>query len=273
MMAQKSFRDRGLVGRFLYSLPQSRLGHRDIAPPGVPAEIRDDYEDNVRTLLEFGRSKSEEPLMLCLASDAVRLLQDFSQQFELRLAEDGDLAHMDDWAGKLVGAVLRIAALLHVAEQAGAYAPIETPITAATVTSAITVGRYLIEHAQAAYAEFGADPEIESAKQVLRWIRREGAETFTKRDVHVAHRARFSKADLIDPVLTILEEHGFILKMNTEAKNKPGRNASPTYRVHPSLLPQNTHIPQNGHVPKAVLPNLAPQKTQIAQNGVQAGAA
>ena len=44
---------------------------------------------------------------------------DFQQAIEVRLKPDGDLAPIVDWASKLVGAVCRIAALLHI----GYYAP------------------------------------------------------------------------------------------------------------------------------------------------------
>ena len=39
LIAQPKFRSRGLLGRFLYSLPESRLGHRKINAQAVPLAI------------------------------------------------------------------------------------------------------------------------------------------------------------------------------------------------------------------------------------------
>jgi hypothetical protein len=77
---------------------------------------------------------------------------------------------MTDWGGKIVGAVVRIAGLLHMTDLAGAGDAWKSPISEATVERAIVIGLYLIPHAKAAFAEMGADENIEKAKVILRWI-------------------------------------------------------------------------------------------------------
>jgi hypothetical protein len=53
-LAEKpGFRGRGLLGRFLYALPPSLLGHRDPDSPPVPDEIRAAYRANVIALLNL----------------------------------------------------------------------------------------------------------------------------------------------------------------------------------------------------------------------------
>lgn len=47
------FRGRGLLARFLYSLPASLLGRRDTSPPPVPPEVLATYRSNVFSLLEL----------------------------------------------------------------------------------------------------------------------------------------------------------------------------------------------------------------------------
>jgi hypothetical protein len=143
---------------------------------------------------------------------------------------------MTDWAGKLAGAVARIAGLLHAAELVNSGRVWVTPIAGSTMTGAIAIGKYLVEHAKAMYAELGANSDVEDAKLLLRWIKRENVETFTKREAHRANRGRFPKVELIEPALSLLEEHGYILQEETERRASVGRKPSPTYLVHPSLI-------------------------------------
>jgi hypothetical protein len=156
------FRGRGLLGRFLYSLPESLLGHRDTNPPEVPGIIRAEYHKNVLALLNlpFDTDDEGKPAAHCLSlgQEPQVALSQFAAELEPKLAPLGELGSITDWAGKLVGAVVRIAGLLHMAQHLGEETPWTRPITVDTVARAILVGRYLIPHARAAYATMGADP-------------------------------------------------------------------------------------------------------------------
>jgi replicative DNA helicase len=66
---------------------------------------------------------------------------------EPQLAPYGELSHVSDWGGKLVGAVARIAGLLHMALHYNAE-PWESVIALETVEHAIQIGYYLIPHAR-----------------------------------------------------------------------------------------------------------------------------
>ena len=65
----------------------------------------------------------------------------------------GDLETIGDWAGKYHGAVLRIAGVLHVVQQA--MADPQAPVSGQTMADAIAIGRYFLEHAKAAYMLMG----------------------------------------------------------------------------------------------------------------------
>ena len=154
------FRGRGLLARFFYSLPTSTVGHRQVDPAPVPMDIREAYHSRFRHLLEM-ELESEGPTILRLAPEALAVWLDFRRWLEPQLAESGALGPLADWAGKLHGAVARIAGLLHAAES-------QTDIiTADTMTRAVELGHYLIPHAQAAFAMMDADSEVEKAKRVL----------------------------------------------------------------------------------------------------------
>ena len=129
------------------------------------------------------------------------------------LGVDGDLSNIGDWGGKLAGGALRLAGILHLAQHADSFNlngkwPAE--VSADTMKNAIKIAEYLIPHAQAAYAEMGADSKIEDAKFLLRWIEKSGLAEFTKRDAHQGTKGRFKQVSMIEPALKILEDHGYI---------------------------------------------------------------
>ena len=178
--------------------------------------------------------------MLRLSSEAQGSVRHFEVWLEPQLSEFGELGGMTDWAGKLAGAVGRIAGILHMALMANTPSPWETPISPETVERAIRIGRYLIPHAQAAFAEMGADAVVEQAKTILRWIEHQNARHFTKRDVHQALRGRFKRVEELDAPLDVLVTHGYIGRRPEPTNAGPGRKPSPTFEVNPLWASQNT---------------------------------
>ena len=91
----------------------------------------------------------------------------FQRASEPRLRPDADLVHMREWASKLAGAVSRIAGLLHFSYNVSeAY---KHSIGENTMTSALSVGGYLIEHALAAFVYMGVEEASGDAREVLAW--------------------------------------------------------------------------------------------------------
>jgi hypothetical protein len=233
----RGFRDRGLLGRFLYSLPPNTIGSRKADPPPMPSHTRDTYERCVRALL--ARKLADEPFSeaaILPAPGARAALIRFSEELEPRLGAGGDLGHVGDWAGKLSGAVGRIAGLLHLATLADSAESAAIPeIPLATMDKAIRIGRYLIEHALAAFDLMGADPVIEHAKTVLAWILRTRRDSFTVRDVHQALKSRFPRVHELAEPLKVLAERGHVREVETSSPGGPGRPPSPVYEVNPCL--------------------------------------
>jgi len=252
-LAQKpGFRGRGLLGRILYSLPLSRLGARKSRAEPLSEEVRRAYERNLIRMVAINSKKQggkTEPIMIQLSREADGLLAQFQDEIEPQLAEGGDLASMSEWAGKLCGAVVRLAGILHVANYSHRAPDIPSEVPAETFKRALAIGRYLIPHAQAAHAEMGADPLIEDAKYVLRWLKRERLEFATRRDIHVGCRGRFRKVTELEPVLTLLEEHNFIRPLDQTAgtETRRGRKASQLFEVNPRAFnaEQNSHNTHN----------------------------
>jgi hypothetical protein len=220
-----AFRARGLTARFLYTLPPSLVGRRKSTPEPLSEEAQSEYSRRIKTLAAISKIEAEdgkrEPSLVRLSAEARDYLTAFMEEIEPQLAEGGELRAVGDWANKLAGAVVRLAAILHFAERS--FDPMSVrEIPAKAIKSAIKIGRYLIPHAQAAYAQMGADPEIEDAKYVLRWIEntKSAAEpVFTRCEAQNWNSVRFPKVTDIDPALKLLEAHGYVRPVETRRKD------------------------------------------------------
>jgi hypothetical protein len=246
------FKGRGLLGRFLYAMPQSLLGRRDPDPPPVPPEVRDAYHHNVLALLSIPANEvagTQQPHLLELSPEARRRWIEFSDWLEPQLAPAGELGMMADWGAKLAGAVARLAGILHMAEHAGQPAPWATPIHLRTMEQAIRIGHYAIPHARAAYAAMGADPAVEAVEYVLAWIRKKELDSFTERQAFEGTKGRFHQVEKMRPALALLASHGYIRERPREDRPGPGRKPSPTYDVNPHAHAQNARYSQYaGHL-------------------------
>lgn len=237
LASQPTLRGRGVVARPLYAFPDSLLGRRVTVPAPLPESARAGYRAGVLGLLDLPWRTDEHgakvPHALRLSDEAARVLERFMAWLEPQLGEYGELGSMTDWGGKLAGAVVRLAGLLHMADHYAGGAPWQRPIDGETFERAVRIGEYLIPHARATFAEMGTDPDVEAAKRVLGWIERNGRESFTKRDAFEGTKGHFKKVDALAAPLRLLAEHQFIRERPADAPTGPGRRPSPTYDVNP----------------------------------------
>ncbi len=237
LVATPSLRGRGLLARFLYAWPVSNMGRRTVEPTPVDPAITMTYERAMAALLALPRGLDEDgtpaPHVLKPDTGAYAALMDFATWVEPELAESGQLSTLADWGGKLVGQVVRVAALHHMAMHCYSGEPWVILVEERSARAAIKIGRYLIAHAQAAFAEMGSDPEVEGAQRVLRWTQQADVMTFTKRDAFNGTRGRFKRVEALEPVLSLLVEHGYIREQAPTQTGRPGRKPSPIYDVNP----------------------------------------
>ena len=236
LASRPGFGGRGLLARFLYSLPASLVGRRQPGAPPVPTAVADRYALELQALAASlsGPVEDDGPAVLILDQEAGELLLGFERELEPRLATgSGDLAHLAGWAAKLAGATCRIAAILHLASHLrDGWA---RPVTGDTFAGAIQLAGYLVEHARAVFDLMGTDSRIDDARWLLDWISRTNQAQFTRRDAHrAAPRGRFPKATDLDPALALLEEHGWLRRVDADSPGpKGGRPPSPRFLVNP----------------------------------------
>lgn len=259
--AGTTFRGRGLLARPLYVLPPSLVGRRAKDAPPLDAAAREGYARLMLRLLDLEPhedSRGERlPHPLYLSDAARAALLDFGAELEPQLGERGELESIADWAGKLLGAIARLAGLLHCAAWAeddrGRGSPWDNRVSSDTMAAAIALGRYFLGHALAAFDLMGSDPATDAARGLVRWLEVEQPREFTRRDAFNAHRGRFKTVDDLDAPLSLLEAHGYIRRQEPperplldDGKRRRGRAPSPTYDVNPLMGSQNTQITQNG---------------------------
>jgi replicative DNA helicase len=239
LAGRPGFGGRGLLARFLYSLPASLVGRRQVGAPPVPPAMADRYALELHALAASltgpaGPTGDQGPAVLALDQEAAELLLGFERDLEPRLAAgSGDLAHLAGWAAKLAGATCRLAGLLHLAGHLrDGWA---RPIGADTFAGAARLAGYLVDHARAVFDLMGADPRTDDARWLLDWISRTNLTQFTRRDAHLAApRGRFPKATTLDPALALLEEHGYLRRVDADPSGpKGGRPPSPRFLVNP----------------------------------------
>lgn len=223
----RTFRERGLLARFFYAVPESVVGRRTFDGPPVPEAVRTRYADALTVLCRW--LGLAEPLTV--SPDAFTAWRTYALEVERDRGPEGRFAGLLDWTGKLPGLVARLAGILHLATGATAE-PIGPQVPAATMDAAIRLGRYAATHALAAFGLMGSDPALDGARQVLGWLRNTGTTTFTKRQAMAARRNLFRTADALIAPLTRLEDAGYIRRLILNGQ--PGR-PSERYQVWPGL--------------------------------------
>ncbi|MDJ0341382.1 YfjI family protein [Streptomyces sp. H10-C2] len=228
------FKGRGLLGRFLYSLPKSLVGEREVITDPVPDEVTAAYTRNVIDLT-LSLAEWTDPAVIQLSADADAALIEFQRRIEPKLAaRGGSLGHISDWAGKLAGATARMAALLHLAEHLqGGHA---RPVAVATMQAAITIGEYFTAHALAVFDAMGIDPAISRARSLLEVLEANEWTEVSRRDLFAKlSRAEFPTVADLEPAVALLEEHGYLRAYLPERTGARGRPPAPRYLLHPAL--------------------------------------
>lgn len=226
----KRFRDSGLLARFLWCVPGSTVGTRDVrrhAP--IAAHIKDAYERGIFGLLEGWGEPVGKPKVLTFTDPARELWFDFAQEVENQQGEGGRYEAISDWTSKLPGAIARVAAVLELAEM-GLTAD---EVSEVAMRSALQLGGLLIEHARAAFSLLGTDAVDTDAVALVRWIKAEGREQFTRREAQKAQEGRFRSGERLDKALDRLVDGESLREFKLI---RPGMRPSKAYRVNPGLL-------------------------------------
>lgn len=241
LIDKPGFVGRGLLPRFLISIPHSLVGYRQVDMPGVNPRIRYDYVNTIKGLYS-STSKLETCRVIDLSNDAQAEFRKYQIEIEANLAPGKNLEAILEWGGKLAGAVARIALILHSLEHPDN--PWNKDIEIQTILNAIAIGNYFKAHAFAALDLMGSDPTMLKARKTIDWLKRERHNQFSQRDLHQALRGQFKRVNECEPVLSLLADLGYVTQIMQSVEG-PGRKPSPIFAVNPELHTQITQFTQN----------------------------
>jgi replicative DNA helicase len=231
--ANRDFVGRGLLARFLYATPVSKVGFRTIGADPVKDTTEAQYCHDVKKLASDMARWQGDPAILMLHRQAETEVRRIEKAVEATLAGEGELASpstLTEWGSKYVGAVVRIAGLLHLAEhgQKGYRYPVQPE----TIRAAERIGDYFKAAAINVFSQMGSTPDTADAMYLLTVVERIKGDAVSEREMFTASsRPRFpTKADMM-PALRRLIEHGYLIPQETP-KPTGGRPASPRYKIH-----------------------------------------
>jgi hypothetical protein len=214
------------------------VGRRRVGTAPVTETVKEGWH---RLVLDLAVELAgwRDPAVLTLNDDAQALLPEMERHIEAQLGPGGELEHIADWGAKLAGALLRIAALLHLAQhpEDGWRRQIDVDI----LCRAGRVSEYYRANALLAFDAMRADPTMADAEYLLDVIRRVGRSTVSTRDLFsAASRSRFPKVGDLEPALTMIEEHGHLVLLPPSGQAGPGRRPSPRWSVNPHTFAAET---------------------------------
>lgn len=231
----KKFRGSGLMARFVYVVPRSTVGTRDVrARVAIDDDARRRYEGGIQSLYDGTERQVGAPRVLPFTADARECWLELSEDIERRQGEGGRYAHMADWTSKLPGAAARIAAVLALAEHGTAL----QAVAAAAVQRAVKLARLLVPHAEAAFALMGASDGEADAHAVLAFLQRHELQTIVRRELQKAMEGRFRQLERLLVAVKLLQDwHVLGAERRTSGTGRP----SVFYEVNPRLFVDKPH--------------------------------
>ena len=225
---------RGLLARFLFTIPPSNIGYRNSKPGPIDRSVHAVYASKLQALILALRDL-EAPVHLTLGRDAAALLDQVAEATENELREGGTLAGYTDWGGKSVGAMMRIAGLLHLAEHG--VDGLARPISGNTLTAARDLISYFAEHSLAVFETMTTDDLAVRAGSVLTNLTNTATTRFTARDLFTSlGRTKFPKMTDLEAALALLEQHGYVRRLQAPPGGlRGGRPRATIYEAHPDL--------------------------------------
>lgn len=266
VLTDNALNGRGLFARFLYTLPLPLGGNRTPEGIPIPSSVSEQYNVMVTNLLkrkprafEYPNAQTnladmiknevqgsvhegEEPSQtIRLSQPAREVYRRLFNKNEHRLhPSNTDLTSaLKSWAGKLVGQIMRIAGLLHMAEHAD-QEELPEEVAASTVEAAARLEEYFYTHALKAFGQSSEGAHAEKQKYILQALAvAQGNDTlikwFTRTKIwNLLKRKGYAKVAYMDKDLQELVDRSYLLVLHVE-RHGNGRDST-VYGLNPKAL-------------------------------------
>lgn len=235
MAEKKSFAGRGFLERFLYCIPQTKLGYRTHDTKPVSQATKEQYEEAIIKLLNIPDKVVDgivEHTMLYAEQEAMLKWKKFQIDGEKELRPNGSLASRTGWGSKLPDFVFRIAAILYVAKH---YDKLDgmKQIDKQSMQDAIKMGHKLIEHSNLGFDSILCDAKTIHARELWEWIKSNGAASLKRSEITYGIKNRnYGKADELDKLLEELKRRHLV---HERVEATAGRSST-VYDVNPKAI-------------------------------------
>lgn len=271
VLTNSSLNGRGLSARFFFVIPDSPLGTRKSRSTPIPPEVKKKYDEMISLLLKRkplppegtnnqtsladyvintvqGTSYDEEEATqtIRLSSQAVEVYERLFDKNEPRLRPDNNdlTSPLKAWAGKLVGQLMRITGLLHMAEHADKE-ELPEEVSASTVGAAARLEEYFYSHALKAFGQASEGVHTEKQKYILQTLAKAQENNtlikwFTRTKIwNLLKRKGYAKVAFMDKDLQELVDRNYLLVQHVE-RHGNGRDST-MYGLNPKALDLLNH--------------------------------
>ena len=238
MKNNSDFTDLGMIQRMFIALPVSNFEDQDINDFSVQEEVLTRYNDRMLKHIRDGFNRTEDKTMLILSPQAADRFLEQRRETKALIRKYSSNSLVCGWLGKQDGAILRIAAVLHVAMKQKLPVLFDL-VDVATLEKAIMIGAYYFAHLLKVADLLQTDPDTKNARKIIEWIEKKHKTEFTRRECHNALQSHFPRAEYLSGPLSVLADRGYIRPVfegrNRSAEKLAGR-PSIGYEVNPALI-------------------------------------
>ena len=240
-LKNESFEATGFNARFLYLLGKSQIGSRSFSTPPISEAVKAEWLD----LISLIYKQSEQGFVkeLKIDPEALESIEQLHNWLEPQMKPMSQ--SLKNWAGKLVGNLIRIAAIFQLAEN-----PRSESISRKTIDQALGLAPLFLQHAEKV---FSPDTSEQPLLRVLRklcgggfegfeGVTPDNSKIFTTNKLFQAMKdqAFFSKsanpARLLRSLLWQLEELGWLRHYEVEQSSSNGGRPSEKWELHPDAI-------------------------------------
>jgi len=232
MISKPGFAGRGLLARFLYLTPITKVGYREIKSPSLDMKAVNSYHSCLASILDIEPPVDKEtgrvrPYVLKFSKNAIDKYYEYAQEAETWLRQGGRFEHMKKWGNKFTGATVRLSGNFHVAEHPQ---PWEKEISVDTLERAIRFMDVVADHSTAAFDQMGENAVMERARAIWNWVVQKKRLTFTNRDIQQSLKKKYKTWALIKEGIDILIERDYL------RDPAHGKTRKKMYEVNPLAL-------------------------------------
>jgi hypothetical protein len=251
LRGEKNIAD-GWLDRYLFSFPEPTRAQGETWKC-VSQDSQDAWSETLRYLWELGQEPDlaggQRPRLVDLDATGREAWVTFTTNLAKQMNEETFAEHLRGPWAKMKGYCARLALILAFLHAAQSQTELKT-VNDKHISDAAKLVRYFESHARKVYAVMDADRDVEKARRLQDWIKREKRQEFKRWEPYedLKNRTDLSSIDDLDAPLERLTKHHIIRPKQLPQRTGPGRRPAAVYEVNPHLYrhPVNPGNPANG---------------------------